>query len=293
MGLAAWFETFCNELKVDNAATIAARYGSLTTRLNTDFWTTTSATAHSLYVGSFGRNTAIRGSSDVDMVFELPWSLHARYNLYLGNGQSALLQAVKSSIEKTYSSTIIRGDGQVIQVQFVDGMTFEVVPVFPNPDGSYLHPDANNGGSWKTTNPRAEMSAIRARNAACNSNLVSLCRMMRQWKSQWNVPIKGLLVDTLAYQFIENYEYRNNSYVYYDYMCRDFFLFMANQSRTQAFWRAPGSGQWVYGGELFQAKAKRCYNLSVEAIDHEMANPKREWSAKKAWREIFGARFPS
>lgn len=292
MGLAAWFETFCDNLQVDNAGTIAVRYSALTTRLNTDFWSTTSGTAHSLYVGSYGRSTAIRGNSDVDIVFELPWALHTRYSGYVGNGQSALLQAVKGSIEKTYARTNIRGDGQVIQVRFLDGMTIEVVPAFRNLDGSYTYPDANGGGSWKTTDPRAEISAMRGRNAVCNFNLVPLCRMMRQWKAHWAVPIGGLLIDTLAYQFIEDYRYRDKSYLYYDYLCRDFFEFMAERSRTQDFWRAPGSGRWVYGGELFQAKANRCHSLSLEAIAHEVADPKREWSAKQRWREIFGARFP-
>ncbi len=291
MGLANWFETFRTGLQVDNSEAISNRYSALTARLNTDFWNTTSATAHSLYVGSYGRNTAIRGFSDVDMIFELPWSMYTRYNDYIGNGQSALLQAVKSSIERTYSQTGIRGDGQVIQVNFWD-MAFEVVPGFPHADGSFTFPDANGGGSWRTTNPRAEISAIRTRNILCNYNLVPLCRMMRQWKKHWDVPIGGLLIDTLAYQFIDNWAHRNKSYLYYDFMCRDFFRFMADQSRTQSYWRAPGSGQSVYGGELFQWKATRSYNLSLEAIEHEMATPKREWSAKQKWREIFGTRFP-
>ncbi|MGN6120558.1 MAG: SMODS domain-containing nucleotidyltransferase [Rhodanobacter sp.] len=286
MGLANWFETFCTDLQVDNSATIANRYGSLTMRLNNDFWNTVSATAHSLYAGSYGRNTAIRGVSDVDVIFELSWA-----NDYIGNGQSALLQAVKSSIEKTYSRTSIRGDGQVIQINFLD-MTFEVVPAFPHPDGTFTFPDANNGGAWRATNPRAEISAIRNRNVLCNYNLVPLCRMMRQWKNHWNVPIGGLLIDTLAYQFIDTWAHRGKSYLYYDFMCRDFFRFMADQSRTQGYWRAPGSGQLVYGGELFQWKATRCYNLSLEAIEYETATPKREWSAKQRWREIFGTRFP-
>ena len=67
---------------------------------------------------------------------------------------------------------------------------------------------------------------------------------------------------------------------------------MADQDEKQEFWRAPGSGQHVHGKGLFQYKAKRCYNISLEAIGHEMANPKREWSAKKKWSEVFGTAFP-
>src|SRR5271165_4697915 len=242
MGLADWFSTFCSNIQVQDGGTISTRYKAITRRLNTDFWTTTSDTAHSLYAGSYGRNTAIKGFSDLDMIFQLPNSLFEQYNSYAGNGQSALLQAVKRSIEKTYSTTSIRADGQVILVPFNDGITFEVVPAFINTANTYTYPDANDGGRWKTTNPKPEIDAIRTRNTACNGNLVPLCRMMR----------------------------------YYDFMCRDFFRWMAGQDDKQEYWNAPGSGQYVYGKELFQYKAKRCYNISLEAIAHEMATPKQE-----------------
>ena len=52
MGLADWFNTFCDNIKVQNEATISQRYKAITRRLNTDFWETDSDTSHSLYVGS-------------------------------------------------------------------------------------------------------------------------------------------------------------------------------------------------------------------------------------------------
>jgi hypothetical protein len=292
MGLGEWFSTFCVNIQVQNSGTISQRYKAITRRLNTDYWDTTSDTSHSLYVGSYGRNTAINGFSDLDMVFELPSEVYFQYDQHTNNGQSALLQAVRSSMQKTYSTTSIGGDGQVVVVSFQDGITFEVVPVFNNKAGSYTYPDSNGGGSWKTTNPRPEIEAIRARNTECNGNLVALCRMMRAWKRNWDVPIGGLLIDALAYQFIEGWQYRDKSYLYYDYMCRDFFKWMSEQDSEQEYWKAPGSGQYVYGKGLFQYKAKRCYNISLEAITHESAAPKQEWSAKQKWRDIFGTAFP-
>jgi hypothetical protein len=292
MGLADWFNDFCTTIQVQDGGTISTRYKNITKRLNTDFWNTTSDTSHSLYVGSYGRNTATQGFSDVDMIFQLPYSEYEKYNNYSNNGQSALLQAVKQSIERTYSTTSIRADGQVIVVPFDDGISFEVVPAFINKDDSFTFPDANNGGSWKTTNPKPEIQAIRDRNIACNDNLVPLCRMMRAWKGKWEVPIGGLLIDTLGYQFIESWQYRDKSYMYYDYMCRDFFKWMSEQDANQDYWKAPGSGQYVYGKGLFQYKAKLCYNISLEAIAHETATPKQEWSAKQKWRDIFGTDFP-
>ena len=124
MGLAEWFSGFCSTIKVQDGGTISTRYRVITRRLNTDFWNTTSETSHSLYVGSYGRNTAIQGFSDLDMVFELPSDLYFQYDKYAGNGQSALLQAVRNSMQKTYSTSSIGGDGQVVVVHFQDGITF-------------------------------------------------------------------------------------------------------------------------------------------------------------------------
>ena len=61
MGLGDWFSTFCTNIRVQDRCIISTRYKNLTHRLNTDFWSTTSDTLHSLYVGSYGRNTAIDG----------------------------------------------------------------------------------------------------------------------------------------------------------------------------------------------------------------------------------------
>ncbi len=293
MGLAEWFNTFCSNIQIRDGGTISVRYGTITRRLNSDFWNTDSATSHSLYIGSYGRNTAIEGFSDLDMIFELPLHLYYRYDNHTGNGQSALLQEVRNSTRKTYPNSRIGGDGQVVSVKFQDGIIFEVAPVFYNRDGSYTYPDSNGGGSWKITNPRSEIEAIRTRNKACNGNLILLSRMMRAWKRKWNVPIGGLLIDTLAYQFIIGWKHRDKSYSYYDLMCRDFFRFMKDQDKHQVYWKAPGSGQHVYRKSLFQWKATRCHNISLKAIEYESASPKREWSAKQEWRKIFGTSFPS
>ena len=293
MGRADWFSTFCGNIQVQNGDGISRRYKAITKRLNADFWGTSSDTAHSLYVGSYGRHTAIHGTSDVDMIFQLPYAIYEQYNAYSSNGQSALLQAVRTSVKTTYSVTDIGADGQVLLIPFNDGITFELVPGFLNNAGSYTYPDSNNGGRWKATNPKPEIEAIRTRNKMCNNNLVPLCRMMRSWKKQWNVPLGGLLIDTLAYQFIADWKYRDKSYLYYDYMSRDFFAYMAGQRTDQEYWKAAGSGQRLYGGRgQFQYKAKRCYNIALQAIAHEAEEPKQEWSAKRRWREIFGTAFP-
>ncbi|WP_081790943.1 SMODS domain-containing nucleotidyltransferase [Deinococcus phoenicis] len=290
MGVGENFRIFCDNLIVPNQSDISYRYRRITRRLNLDFWGVDSETSHSFYVGSYGRNTAI-GASDLDVLFQLPYSVYERFNGYAGNGQSALLQAIRTSIQNTYSVTSVGGDGQVVVVPFTDGVKFEILPAFINKDDSYTYPDSNGGGTWKKTDPKPEIQAIKARDALYGGNLRRLCRMMRAWKHEWQVPIKSLLIDTLAYRFIETWEHREKSYVYYDWMVRDFFLYLSNQNDTQTYWSAPGSGDPVWSIGSFQYKAKRCYNISLEAIKYDSDN--MSYTARGKWREIFGSKYSS
>jgi len=284
------FKALCSALVVDKKETISQRYKAITKRLNADFYTANSETSHSLYVGSYGRNTAIKGLSDVDMLFQLPYAVYDKYNKYTSNGQSALLQAVRSSINTTYSGTSIGADGQVVVVPFNDGITFEVLPAFINPNGSYTFPDTNNGGSWKVTNPQAEMSEMRKVNDECNDNLKHLCRMMRAWKRRNSVSIPSFLIDTLAYSFIKSWAHRDKSFVYYDFMTRDFLYYLSQRDRTQQFWAAPGSGQRVHRNGTFEHKARASYERSLEAIQYD--SDRKAYSAQQAWQDIFGNYYP-
>jgi hypothetical protein len=223
MGLADWFGKFCSNIQIQDEKTISQRYKAITQHLNRAFWDTTAETTHSFYVGSYGRNTAIQGFSDLDMVFELPSAVYYQYDGYATNGQAALLQAMRSSMRSTFPSSDIGPNGQAVFVTFQDGAGFKVVPVFHNNSGGYTFPDSNDRGIWRTMNPRREIEAMRTQNNICMGNLVRLCRMMRCWKATWQVPMSGLLIDTLAYQFIENHKYQNKSYFYYDFLCCDFF----------------------------------------------------------------------
>ncbi len=136
MPIAENFQNFCENLAIstETRSTISTRYKAITKRLNKDYWDSESETDFSRYIGSYGRQTAINTFSDVDMVFILPTSVYSRFNNYAYNGQSALLQEIKTSIFKTYPSTVLGADGIVVKVQFSDGLNFEIIPVFEQND---------------------------------------------------------------------------------------------------------------------------------------------------------------
>ncbi len=291
MGTTSNFSALCSNLYVDNQAIISDRYKRITRRLNLDFWGMDSEIAHSRYVGSYGRDTAIRGFHDLDILFQLPSSFYEQYDAYATNGQSALLQAVKNSIGITYPLTTRVGDGQVVVVTFADGMRFEVVPAFLNTSGSYTFPDSNNGGKWRITNPLPEITAVQTNNNLWNKNLKRLCRMARAWRREWDVPMGGLLIDTLASQFMGSWTYRDKSFAFYDWMMRDFLYFVSQQNPSQVYWRAVGSGQEVRRTGSFEYKALKSYNIVLEAIDYD--SKEMPYSAAGKWREIYGSFYPS
>lgn len=288
MGIAEKFSNLIDNLAISKQSTISDRYKTITKRINQDFWNSDSDINHSRYVGSMGRGTAIDGVSDVDMLMQLPASVYEQYKAYSNNGPSALLQAVKNSIKTTYSSTDIGGDGQVVVVQFTD-MKFEVVPAFLTTNGDYIYPDSNNGGSWRTTDPIAEITEMNSANSDSNSNLKRLCKMARAWKDKNSVDISGFLIDTLAYNFMKGWEYKDKSYFYYDYMTRDFLKYLLERDSTQQHWLAPGSKNYARRTGSFESKSKSSYNDALDAIKYE--NENKESSANIAWKKIYGKYF--
>jgi len=287
MDVSATFKKFIENLAIQNKEEISNRYKTITKTLNKSYWGNESNTYNSLQVGSYGRGTAINGISDLDMVFSLPWSVYERFNAYESNGQSALLQEVKNVIKTTYSRTDIRGDGQVVVVTFSNHV-FEILPTFLNNDNSYTYPDTKDGGSWKITKPRQEKSEINNLNAEFNGTLKHLCKMVRAWKNKCGVPMGGLLVDTLAYNFLKSNEsYKERSYTYYDWLSRDFFEYLKGTDKNQEYWLAPGSSQRVYKKADFIPKAKKAYNKCIEAIEKN-----EQKTVNKIWKDVFGPQFP-
>ena len=113
--------------------------------------------------------------------------------------------------------------------------------------------------------------------------------MVREWKDEHNVDISGYAIDTIAYNFIRYYAYKDKTFTYYDWITRDFFKYLSEQSEDSYLF-APGSYNDLKIGSQFNYKAGNAYKKTLEAIDDEEKYPT---SAKKEWREIYGSKFPS
>lgn len=280
------FDGLLANLKVgERVTTIRARRDEITKALNKNFRSKDECIDYTMMIGSFGRHTAIKSISDLDMLFILPSGLRDDYND--DNGPRRILERVRDTLKVRYPKTDVRVDQCVVRVQFTsNAFKFEVQPVFEDPDGSFDYPDTK-AKNWKTTKPRAEIAATKECNNSTSTNMRHLARMARAWKNANGANIGGLVIDTLVYNFFaqtNEYDYANTAS--FDLMSRDFFEFLMDEPEKD-YYLALGSRQRVHVKAKFQAKAKKAYNRCVAAIENEGKN-----TAVKTWREVFGTNVP-
>ena len=254
---------------------------------NYDVVKESSTTSTSYLVGSYGKNTAIRPPSDIDILFIMPPELWTKYDNYNGNGQSRLLQDVKNVLLRTYHSTDIRGDGQVVCVNFTS-YAVEVVPAFATPYYDYYkYPDTNGGGSWCDTDPKAEKSALSESNSLANGNTIRLIKMMKAWKQECNVPLKSFGVELTVVDFLGTYSHARQSATYYDWMVRDYLEYLTNHSSS--WYSIPGIGESYFLGSAWLSKAETAHSRAKKACAYESSNDHH--SATLEWKKIFGNDF--
>lgn len=277
------FRETLKNLKVDNVDKIHGRRNEITKLLNKEFRDSESEGSNRFYIGSFGRNTAIRGVSDLDLLYILPPSSKETY--LKDSGSQKALERVRSAVLARYPATSVRVDRLVVVVQF-QNFRFEIQPVFDDEDGKFLRPDTY-ADEWKVVNPRAEIEAFSEVNRDRSGAPRRLARLARAWKRKTGVEMNGLLIDTMVFRFFDQeasvYDFSSDP----DYVVRDFFDFLGKQPKQTTF-RAMGSGQVIDVSKNFQAKAKKASKLAQEAIDSKSAS-----SMFKRWKKVFGTFVPT
>lgn len=274
-------ETLTN-LKIDNADVIGQRRDEITKALNREFAGSESASANRLMVGSWGRHTAIRGISDLDMLYRLPAIL--RDEFVADGGAYKALSRVRTALKHRYPKTAIDVDRLVVIVQFGD-FKFEVQPVFETEEGHFEYPDTYKD-RWRVTKPREEIEAISDLDGSTAGKARRLCRLTRTWKNKHSVPINGLLIDTLVHRYLTSQLSDDAVLPALPILVKDFFAYLSELPK-QDTWYALGSGQKITNESNFQSKAKKALSLCEDAI---AANTKSTMNQK--WRAIFGTCVP-
>lgn len=139
--------------------------------------------------GSYKKKTNIRPMDkmqDVDVLFKIPKETFEKFDNYESNGQSALLQEIRNTLNKTFTTTSkISGWGKVVLVNTVDGThNIEVLPAYELTDKTFKIPNSENGGSWEIFDPREDINNFQDSNQQVNGLVKIVTRMLKSWKRQ-------------------------------------------------------------------------------------------------------------
>jgi hypothetical protein len=287
------FDKFLSNIALtsDQQSDGTTKHSGVRTALNKHYYDNSSATANSMLVGSWGKDTRIRPPRDIDILCELPYSVYQRFEQRSGNKQAQLLQEVRGVLENTYPNTTMRADGQVVIVPFVT-YAVEVLPAFLLDNKKYWICDTNEGGKYKTTDPIAEIAAVHNSATATNGNTRKLIRMLKKWQDVCSVTLKSFMLELLVIEFLSKYEYASKTSVYYDWMVRDFLAWLlSNQTYSWSGVSIPGTGEYIVLGSDWHSKAESAHSRAKKACEYESQN--MPYNAGGEWQKIFGDDIPA
>ena len=272
------------DMTLDQRNDAKTKSDGIARKLWATFWTGDFNSDVYMIVGGYGKDTAIRPPSDVDLAVMLPSSVYDQLQRVQGNKQSYLLRLVKDALIDRYPATEISQDGQIVAVDF-QAYKVEVLPFFyDNSTESCRFADTNDGGHWRICQPWAEIDNLDAADRESRKKARHLVKMLKAWKRRCNVPIESFALELLVSDFVWSWEHRNMSLFYYDWLVRDFFeFFLRNINRTLTI---PGSPGVVNIGDAWYSRAESALSRACKACDAERDDD--DAVANVEWGKIFG-----
>lgn len=291
------FRTFKSRLELNDREQRNAtqRHTEVREYLETKF-----AVERSFLTGSYARHTKTKPLKDIDIFFELKES--ERH--YRNKAPSVVLNAFYNALVDKYGKKAVRKQSRSINVDFgivADAedntdyriISVDVVPAFAASD-DYKIPD-DDSGKWIKTNPETHAAKATEAHQAFSNEWKGLVRMVKYWnnnpKHGTDKPIKpSFLIEVMALECLYGgWQGR------FDYELQG--LFSTLTDRIMDEWPDPaGLGPPISNG-MDAARKKRARELLVVAtreatlaINH--ARQGRNGEALKAWRALFGPKFP-
>lgn len=265
-----------------------------------DYLDTKFSIANSFLTGSYARYTKTKPLKDIDIFFVLKDS--ERH--YRGQAPSAVINAFYDALVEKYGEKAVRKQGRSVNVDFgihVDAedntdyriLSVDVVPAYPEGD-DYEIPDTDSG-QWIKTNPKIHAEKAIAAHQAFSNEWKGLVRMIKYWNNNprhgADKPIKpSFLIEVMALECLYG-----GWQGQFDRELQSLFSTMAD--RIFDTWPDPaGLGPPISNG-MDQARKLRARDLLMKASRDattaiNLARQGRNGDALKAWRALFGPKFP-
>jgi len=280
-----------NQREQDNAS---SREKEVREYLDTKF-----SISNDFLTGSYARWTKTKPLKDVDIFFVLNPNKHD----YRSEAPSVVLVDFHKALADKYGEAAVKKQGRSINVDFgvhVDAddntdyriMSIDAVPAFVAGDDCEI-PDKDLG-KWIKTNPKTHAEEATTAHQAYSSEWKGLVRMVKYWNNNpkhGEKPVKpSFLIEVMALQVLHG-GFGGS----FDREIQGFFATLAD--RILDTWPDPaGLGPPISDG-MDQARKERARTL-LRAAEREaafaidLARKGRQGDSLKAWRALFGPKFP-
>ena len=251
--------------------------------------------------GSYARYTKTKPLKDIDIFFVMADTDAKKYR---AQAPQVVLDAYYDALVEKYGQDAVRKQGRSINVDFgvvVDSddntdyrvLSVDVVPAVAAGD-DYEIPNSDTG-KWMKTNPEIHAEKAKLAHQAFDSEWKGLVRMVKYWnnnsKHGADKPVKpSFPIEVMALECLHGgWQGR------FDYEVQAFFSSLADRIKDE--WPDPaGLGSPISDGMDAARKERACQLLTAasreasHAID--LARKGQNGEALKAWRALFGPKFP-
>jgi len=253
---------------------------------------------HDFLTGSYKRHTKTKPLKDVDIFCVLGDDERHYRNKPPGD----LLAAVAKALRKEYGESAVKEQRRSVSINFgvkpdADDKTnykvvsFDVVPAF-GAASDYEIPDKGPPtAGWTKTNPRIHEEKAKDAQEAFSGEWKGLVRMMKYWNNSHGKPVRpSFLIEVMALEVLHA--------PFGGDRAREMqFFFKTLGARIHETWKDPaGLGPPV--SDSMDIPARNAAHDALLAAEREAANAiqmtKRgqQGDALRAWRTLFGPRFP-
>lgn len=283
------------ELNDKEQANASARQNEVRDYLDTKF-----AIDTSFLTGSYKRHTKTKPLKDIDIFFVLKESQRH----YRNKSPSVVIDDFHKALIDNYGKDAVRKQSRSVNVDFgvvVDTddntdyrvVSVDAVPAFTASD-NYEIPDTDTG-KWIETNPKVHAEKATAAHQAFSNEWKGLVRMVKYWNNNpqhgADKPVKpSFLIEVMALECLHGgWQGR------FDYELQALFATLAD--RIFDTWPDPaGLGPPISDG-MDRARKQRARDLLLAASRNasnaiNVARQGRNGDALKAWRALFGPKFP-
>jgi len=241
--------------------------------------------------GSYARSTMISPLSEADI--DIFICLHPSYfNAFNGinGGPAGLLDRVKASLRKTYTSTPnISRNGQAVTVRFSD-FVVDVVVGFNRNHGGYIIANAVNN-FWLETDPKKHVELFSQANKAHDGDLVPLIKMIKGWNRGNGSFFRSFHLEVLALEALQNVKIT-------DFPSGLRFFFQKAQSLVRGKNLDPAGygddiGRYITQATVEEASRKFQGAFNSAAAAEQYANRGQIPQAIEIWRHLIPNYFPA